>query len=313
MTKFQYLSPAFSKQSEAEKAFLGEIGGATGFSLFWLDLVKPLLERTGARNLLQIGAYKGEHTRLLLEYCRTCEGFLTVVEPFVLPVLEEIMEGSVWGRLVAKKSHDAIPGIMDPMDAVLLNGDINYHAARMDLQDIAEMAERAGGEFPLIVLKSMSWPYARRDMYYDPESVPPEARHEYERMGMSPWSPGLEENAINAPFFNARQEGGPRNGVRTAVEDFIASSRVRLELFTLPINHGLGIIYRPDSPAADFIGRMLKPPPALEGLLETWEIARLNDIMHRLRPQQNGETGRLTVVNRMHRIVRCIISRILPS
>lgn len=175
------------------------------------------------------------------------------------------------------------------------------------------MAERTGRDFPILITKSMSWPYARRDMYYDPEAMPPEACHEYERKGMSPWSLGLEEWAINAQFFNARQEGGPQNGVRTAVEDFIASSRVRLELFTLPINHGLGIIYRPDSPAADFIGRMLKPPPALEGLLETWEIARLNDIMRRLRPQQNKETGRLTIVNRMHRIVRRIISRILPS
>lgn len=121
MTKFQYLSPAFSKQSETEKAFLGEIDGTTGFSLFWLDLVKPLLERAGARNLLQIGAYKGEHTRLLLEYCRTCEGFLTVVEPFVLQELKEMMEGNVSGRLIAKKSHEAIPGIMDSVDVVLLN------------------------------------------------------------------------------------------------------------------------------------------------------------------------------------------------
>ncbi|NPU86158.1 MAG: hypothetical protein HPY65_16900 [Syntrophaceae bacterium] len=186
MTKFQYLSPAFSKQSEAEKAFLGEIDGATGFSLFWFDAVKPLLERTGAKYLLQIGAYKGEHTSLLLEYCRTCGGFLTVVEPFVLPELEEIMEGDVCGRLIAKKSHEAIPGIMDPIDVVLLNGDLNYHSMRVDLQDIAEMAERKGRDFPTLITKSMSRPYARRDMYYDPDAIPPEARHEYGRIGMSP-------------------------------------------------------------------------------------------------------------------------------
>lgn len=299
-----YLSPAFSPRSSEDLAFLKQIDGATAFSLFWVDIVRPLLETTDAGHLLQIGAYKGDHTRHLLQHCKAVKGSLIVIEPFVVPELEQVLAGSECGLLLAAKSHVAIPQIHTRIDAVLLNGDLNYHAVYGDLLAIADMAKRTGGAFPTVVLKSMSWPYARRDMYYDPESVPAQDRHDYERMGMTPWSSGLEERAINAPFCNARQEGGPRNGVLTAVEDFIRDSSDVLCLFKLPINHGLGIIYRPNTTTADFIERMVAPPPALRLLLETWEIARLNDIIVRLRPVIGVEGKSISLLRRIYRLIR---------
>ena len=102
---------------------------------------------------------------------------------------------------------------------------------------------------------------------------------------------------INAPFYNARIEGGSKNGVLTAVEDFIKDSREPLQLFTLPVNNGLGIIYKEGSKAEEFIKDRLTPPPALRLILETCEIARINDIMRRLQ---------LTDFQSRHRIRRLI-------
>lgn len=296
-----YLSPAFSTRRSEDLALLKQFNGATGFSLFWIDIVRPLLKATGARHLVQVGAYTGEHTRLLLEYCIKHNGFLTVIEPYVLEALEKVLQGRPRCRLIRAKSHAAIPDIKDPIDILLLNGDLNYHTVYGDLCAIAATAKNTGTAFPTVILKSMSWPYARRDMYYDPESIPAEVRHDHGRMGMTPWSSGLEERAFNAPFCNARREGGRQNGVLTAVEDFMKASADALKLFTLPVNHGLGIIYRPDTVAADFIERMIAPPPTLRLLLETCEIARLNDIIERLRPALEEESRFARLLRRIYR------------
>ena len=58
-----YLSPAFSKRTPEDLEFLRKIDGKTGFSLFWIDIVRPLLCEIKAKNLLEIGAGQGEHTR----------------------------------------------------------------------------------------------------------------------------------------------------------------------------------------------------------------------------------------------------------
>src|SRR5213083_1904168 len=43
------LSPAFSPRTAADVDFLRGIDGTTGFRLFWIDVVKPLLAAIGAR------------------------------------------------------------------------------------------------------------------------------------------------------------------------------------------------------------------------------------------------------------------------
>lgn len=297
-----YLSPAFSRRSDDDLDFLMRVNNSTAFSLFWPDVVRPLLERAEAKRLMQIGAYKGEHTRLLLQYCCGFGGSLVIIEPFVLPELEMVLKDSEGCHvLYAAKSHEVLLSIQEPFDVVLLNGDINYYTVYEDLSRIGDIARKTNGIFPTVIIRSMSWPYARRDMYYDPESLSEDQKHASKQIGMTPWSDALQANAFNAPYYNACLEGGPRNGVLTAVEDFIESSPDPLRLFTLPINNGLGIIYRPGSDVADFIRDSLEPPPALRLLLETWEIARLNDILLNLQPSNNMQVQPAAPIG-IHRI-----------
>lgn len=298
------LSSAFSERTDEEKEFLFNIDGTTGFSLFWIDVVRPLLHETKARYLLQIGAYKGEHTQHLLKYCQQVDGMLTIIEPVITPELEAILAGASHYKLIADKSVVAIPQVDSPVEVVLLNGDLNYYTAYGDLLAIEKLANSMAISFPTVIHKSTYWPYARRDMYYDPNSIPGSARHRAAQIGMTLWSSELREGMINAPFYNARIEGGSKNGVLTAVEDFINGSNEPLHLFTLPINHGLGIIYTDGSKVEAFIKNRLTPPPALRLLLETWEIARLNDIIRRL--QLTG----LESHHHLRRLVRRLLAKI---
>lgn len=304
--KEEYLSPTFSRRSQEELEFLRKIDGTTGFSLFWIDIIKPLLCALKARHLLEIGADEGSHTRLLLDYCGAFNADLTVIEPSVKPVLKEIIGSSPRVSLFAQKSHEALPRINVPIDAVILEGDLNYYATYGDLTAIKELCRRQGIPFPVILVKNVSWPYARRDMYYYPEGLLPGARYDYDKSGMTPWAPGLKEGMINYPFANAGHEGGAKNGVLTAVEDFIKDSKLDLRLFSLPLNNGMGIIYAANSKAEQFIKSNFILSPPLRLFLETFELSRLNDIIRRLRPPQVKRGFRNRLAGVLRRLGRAI-------
>jgi hypothetical protein len=239
-------------------------------------------------------------------------GQLIVVEPVVRPPLLRMVEGSGHVQLMAEVSETALPKIAMPVDAVLLEGDLNYHTVLRDLQGIQELSRRMGRRVPPVVFANAGWPYARRDMYYDPQRMLAEGRHGYARLGMTPWSEGLEEGMINSSFENASVEGGPHNGVLTAAEDFVALADENLRLYVLPVNHGLGIICLAGSPEEHFIRTNVLPPPALARFLDTWELARLNTIVSRLRAWRDRgcRSGpKAWVARQMLRIGRRLMAR----
>jgi hypothetical protein len=79
-------------------------------------------------------------------------------------------------------------------------------------------------------------------MYYEPENVPAEHRQPYKRSGLLPGRSTLSAKGINTSYANAMHEGGPRNGVLTAIEDFMNDSTRRLELFMVRGPQGLGLL-----------------------------------------------------------------------
>jgi hypothetical protein len=262
---------------------------------------------------LEIGAFEGEHTQLLLDHCESVDGTMIVIEPTVRPPLRRIVEKSKRVSLLAETSHAALPHLDAPVDAVLLEGDLNYHTVYVDLKGIGRLSDRMSTHFPLVIFASASWPYARRDMYYSPESLPFGTSHDYARKGLTPWSAGLEDGMINYPFANATMEGGPKNGVLTAVEDFVRETRPPLSLFSLPMNHGLGIIFSEKSPVAQFIQENLTVSPRMRLFLETLELARLNTIVMGLRARRGGQFrsgARAWIARRVRRFGRRLMAKL---
>ena len=92
-------------------------------------------------------------------------------------------------------------------------------------------------------LHDVDWPYGRRDLYYDPDSIPGEFRHDYKRAGIVPGRARLHpRRGINSGLANAMLEGGQRNGVRTAVEDFLSATETELRVIHVPGLHGLLVL-----------------------------------------------------------------------
>ena len=112
-----------------------------------------------------------------------------------------------------------------------------------------------------MVLHDVGWPAARRDQYYAPERIDSEARHEHSfHGGVKPGRSQLGPDGFRGAgsFAWAEHEGGPRNGVLTAVEDFMATEP-GLRLMRVPCIFGVGFLYPEAASWADRLTAFLEP------------------------------------------------------
>ncbi|HZT34510.1 MAG TPA: class I SAM-dependent methyltransferase, partial [Nitrososphaera sp.] len=247
---------------------------------FWDTIIRPLLEAVQPKSLVEIGVDKGGNTCHLLEFCQRQRATLHAIDPDpkidVQEWQQQYGESFVFYRSL---SLNAIPRL-GQFDVVLIDGDHNWYTVFHELKLIQERSRELAQPFPLILLHDVGWPYGRRDMYYAPETIPEAYRKPYKKKGLHPGSPKLqEEGGINSSLDNSIYENNLRNGVLTAVEDFLHEAQERLELVKIPGFHGLGIIapgwlVEQNPKFAHSLGA-LRLAPSLARHLELIEEARL--------------------------------------
>lgn len=210
---------------------------------FWHRYIQPLIETAQPRQLLEIGADRGWNTRNILSYCRSSGARADIVDPAPQPSLHEILAefGPNEYRYHPLKSVAAIPQLPPP-DLALIDGDHNWATVYTELNLLLTNANQHGVAPPIVLSHDVAWPYARRDMYYNPDDLEASQKHPYAYRGMLPGVTELTEEGMNGVLANAMHEGGPRNGVLTAIEDYIAASGIDYSFHTLPFFNGLGIL-----------------------------------------------------------------------
>lgn len=209
---------------------------------FWTRYIRPIVQTVAPARMMEVGAEFGWNTERLLEYCRDSGAHIDIVDPAPHPALYDVLARYKNEHTYhALKSLDAIP-IIAPAELVLLDGDHNWITVYTELQLIYLQASKAGLEPPVILFHDVAWPYARRDMYYDPSGLNVADRHPYAYRGILPGQSELTDAGLNGHLANALHEGGLRNGVLTGVEDFQASCGVPTALYRLPFFNGLGIL-----------------------------------------------------------------------
>jgi hypothetical protein len=211
---------------------------------YWDTVICPLLVALDTGPIVEIGSARGETTVKLAELAASRGLVLHAVDPapeFEVAELERRFAGHF--RFHKERSHDALQQI-EPPAAVLIDGDHNWYTVHGELTRLQTIAAAAERPFPLVLLHDVEWPYARRDMYYVPESIPEEHRKPWDRRGIA-WGRSLLDEkgrGVNPHLANALEEGGPRNGVLTAVEDFIEECRAPLEFRIVHGQAGVGIL-----------------------------------------------------------------------
>ena len=248
-----------------------------GYSLGnFFEIWGPCFDAAGVGSVIEVGAERGRLTQELLRWAAPSGARVTAIEPAPISDLLELVDEYPDLEVVEETSLDALEHL--PIaDAVVLDGDHNYYTLSNELRLIAEQAPE--GRMPLLVFHDVCWPLARRDQYAAPERIPAEHRHAYdEDIKLVPGNRGTAERGL--PFeWGALEEGGPRNGVMTGIEDFMGE-RDGLRLAVIPILFGCGLLWQENAPWADALAEIVRPWDR-NPVLERVEKARVAQLVQR--------------------------------
>jgi hypothetical protein len=252
------------------------------------EILLPCLDAAGARHVVEIGAFAGDLTRVLVAWAEGAQAGIAAIDPAPQDELVALADAHPGLGLIRETSLASLPRIPLP-DAVIIDGDHNYYTVSGELSRIA--ARTGDGELPLLLFHDVSWPHGRRDAYFTPEEIPEEHRQPMTE-GASLF-PGVEATRTGGlPYrFAAEREGGPRNGVLTAVEDFVGP-RDDVQMAIVPVFFGLGVVWRRNAPWAERLAELLRPwdrNPLLERLEENRVLQLAAAHFHMVRGSQLEE------------------------
>jgi hypothetical protein len=205
---------------------------------FVRHLVVPLARRRGWRNFCEIGASTGLSADEILKLKNIS---YTIVDPCFDADLPLKYSGDSRVAVHKTNSLDALPKISGKFDCILIDGDHNWYTVFNELSLVQQRGLlREGG---MMFVHDIDWPYGRRDLYYQPETIPVELRLDYARKGIVRGESQLvNQGGHNPEFCHAIHEGGPRNGVLTAIDDFVAANSAEYHFDRIRSEFGLGIL-----------------------------------------------------------------------
>ncbi len=219
-------------------------------------ILLPVLDAVAPKRLVEIGGEGGAFTEELARWAERRGAELHCVEPEPSTAVLALADaGRV--QLTQGKSPGALADL-PRFDLAVIDGDHNWHVVSGELR--ALFGDR--DDPPVAVLHDVGWPAARRDQYYAPDDVPADRRKPFDydlgavpdRTLLQPVGGFRGEGA----FAYALEEGGERNGVLTAVDDFLAG-RDDLELRRIPAIFGVGVVFASAAPYADALRDLLDP------------------------------------------------------
>jgi hypothetical protein len=230
------------------------------------EIMLACLDAAAVRSIAEVGAFAGDLTRPLVSWAAGAGARVQAIDPAPQPGLEQLAAEHPELELIRRTSLEALPSIPLP-DALVIDGDHNYYTVSEELRIIGERA--AGRALPLLLFHDVLWPHGRRDDYFDASAIPAAARHALagEGAGIFPGDPGVRPGGLPYPR-SAAVEGGPRNGVLTAVEEFIGA-REKTRLAVVPAFFGFAVAWDTSARFSEDVARTLDPfdrHPVLERL-----------------------------------------------
>lgn len=252
----------------------------------WGKILKPIVSAAECKSILEIGAEYGASTKILLDYVKKVDGHLHCIDP--VPGFDAVQfqkDNKENLSFYQDLSLNVLPEIKG-IDLAMVDGDHNWYTVYNELKMIEEAHCHDPMQQPLTFVHDIGWPYDRRDLYYDPTTIPNEFRHEYERKGLLPNKEALiADGGMNVEICNAVKRGGMRNGVLTGVEDYINESELEFRFLKLPMYFGLGILVTEQQLAANSAlnDEISKLEHALQGekLIALTEHLRVTEVIVR--------------------------------
>lgn len=241
------------------------------------EMFTILFEHRKIRTVVEVGVESGQVSSVYTElgadrvYC---------VDPYPSDELRATLAKNPLLELVEKPAP-AVLADLPPADLYVLDGDHNYAVLHGELSWITRNAPDAA-----IAFHDVLWPWARRDLYYEPSLLSDDQRHPYSEDGPTVWHDELTPAGFVGlgSFTVAREAGGERNGVLTAIEDVLAETDDEWLFDIVPAVFGMGVMARKASPGAEEAFAGLRPHTSSK-LLAMLENNRIALYTHVLRMQ----------------------------
>lgn len=254
--------------------------------IFWEPFIEPILRQIKPESIVEIGASEGANTIKIVKYCKETGTRCVIVDPLEIGNIELIREDlKAAGTHLRDLSLKVIPALTEG-DVFLLDGDHNWYTVYHELKAIFDRKDAGALKRPPVVFfHDVFWPYARRDLYYDPTNIP---KAYQQPIGHDGLVPGQEiqdpDRGMNFGLAQAIRDGGERNGVLTGIEDFIRDRHLadQYHFMKIPGFHGLGCLFPKgfyEKSVEEFVSTQFHPPAPLLTYIQALETRRLNEIM----------------------------------
>lgn len=151
----------------------------------WNDTILPIIKKIKPTHIVEVGSDTGINTKNILEYCANNNSKLSAIDPN--PNFDVVKFKEEYGdkfEFFDDLSLNILP-FLKKFEVILLDGDHNWYTIYNELKTIENIYKK-NGIYPIIFLHDTSWPYARRDLYYNPDTIPEEYLLPYKNLGIIP-------------------------------------------------------------------------------------------------------------------------------
>ena len=200
---------------------------------YTLEILPIILNRFKVNDILISGELDDETNNAISRYVEGNDAKISLVS-------NDILEKDSENNLSLTQLSD-----FNNYDAIFLNNDPNWYTVYNTLN----LINNHNINFPLVFICNNVFPHKRRDSYGDPMKIPVEFRKEYSK----------EFNCANINiqdgFFHAIEENTSKNGVLTAIEDFLSENK-SIQIIDVKLINGITILYFNDSISYIRLGKL---------------------------------------------------------
>lgn len=218
------------------------------FNFFDLNIIPTFLSSFGVEKILVIGLSNELIMDEVISFCIDNTAFLYGIDSEINVkslIKEDFDLDDIDGYLNEHVKHfkdhalNILPHL-ETFDAIFVNDDPNWYTLYNEL-NLIKMNHL---NFPLVFVCNNKYPHKRRDGYIDPKFIPDEYRNEYcEELPITYMeSSEIKCVMVNDGFCHAIHENTPKNGVLTAIEDFLSENNSLRFLDINPLE-GISLIY----------------------------------------------------------------------
>lgn len=187
------------------------------FKYYSLEILPIIFNRFKVGNIVLDGILDNETMNQVLKYCESNDFSYTNISPQNDLNFDMLLELSNY-------------------DAIFLNYDPNWYTVYNELKIIKKQNDL----FPLVFICHNVFPHKRRDSYINPDFIPEEFRKEYSK------NFEYEDILLTDDFYHAIEQNTPKNGVLTAIEDFL-SENSSIGIMDIKFLNGITILYPKNS------------------------------------------------------------------